>query len=137
MRLSCAGVERRGFSFTCSVASFYFLPLIMEFLIKITRSTSGWDSSTCFHFCKPMGTICFLPSSMSHAAMATCRPAAASMQGSSSPITRRRCSSKGKPSGKPALTGHGSEVTFIGWFQTFINYTVLRVLDLFFLSSPS
>lgn len=80
--------RREGFSFTCSVASFYFLPLIMEFLIKITRSTSGWDSSTCFHFWKPMGTACFLPSSMSHAAMAVQRPALASMHCSTSPLSR-------------------------------------------------
>lgn len=50
---------------------------------------SGWDSSTCFHFWKPMGTVCFLPSSMSHAAMAGHSPAPASMPCATSPMARQ------------------------------------------------
>lgn len=40
------------------VASFSLLPLIMDFLIKITRTMLARNASTCFYFSQLMETTC-------------------------------------------------------------------------------
>lgn len=47
------GTERKD-----EVASFSLLPLILDFLIKITRTMSAQNASTCFYFSWSMETTC-------------------------------------------------------------------------------